>query len=180
MVSIIKRLRSKKIYHNPWMTVREDIVVFPDGHEGIFSVVERGNFSLIIPFEDNCFYLVKQYRYSIGKSTLEFPQGRHEENPEISGSELACLELKEETGLEAKHFKQLGILEVASGYSNQKFMIFLATDLTMTQSRPDSTEAIEEVQKIPLATFEKMIDSGEITNAITISAYGLLKAQRGV
>ena len=173
----IKRLKSNKIYENPWMKVREDIVLFPDGHEGIFSVVERGDFALIIPFEDNCFYLVKQYRYSIGKSTWEFPQGRHEENPKISGEELARLELKEETGLKAKHFKQLGILDIAPGYSNQKFMVFLATELTITQAHPDSTEAIEDVKKMPIATFEEMINSGKITNAVTVSAYGLLKAQ---
>lgn len=178
MTSIIKQLTSRTIYHNPWMTVREDKVLFPDGHEGLFSVVERPTFALIIPLEDNSFYLVKQYRYSIEKYTWEFPQGRHEEDPQITGSKLANLELKEEAGLEAKHMRYLSNLYVAPGYSTQKFMVFLASDLTMTQAHPDSTEAIEEVKKIPISNFVEMVDSGKITDAVTISAYGLLKAQK--
>src|ERR1043166_7588452 len=49
------------------------------GHLGIFGVVEKPDFSLIIPHERNGFHLVRQYRYPVASSFWEFPQGSRSE-----------------------------------------------------------------------------------------------------
>src|SRR5690606_41318063 len=48
---ITKTLASTVVYRNPWMTVREDHVERPDGSRGIYGVVDKPDFALIIPAE---------------------------------------------------------------------------------------------------------------------------------
>ena len=38
-----RRLSSRPIYGNPWIKVREDQVIRPDGNPGIYGVVEFQN-----------------------------------------------------------------------------------------------------------------------------------------
>ena len=121
---MIKKKSSKIVYKNPWMKLREDEVEFPNGHEGIYSYVDKTDFSLVIPFKDGGFYLVKQFRYPIGKSFWEFPQGRYE--PEaLNPYKTALRELKEETGLVPLDCKEVGYFDVASVYCNKGFHIYV-------------------------------------------------------
>jgi 8-oxo-dGTP pyrophosphatase MutT (NUDIX family) len=121
---MIKRLSSKIVYENPWMKVREDQVEFPNGHNGIYGVVEKDDFVIIIPFDGVSFYLVNQYRYPIEQETWEFPQGKHEGDPNIDIKKLAGEELQEETGLTANTIQKIGFLHEAPGYSKQGLRVF--------------------------------------------------------
>jgi len=58
----IRTIGSRVVYRNRWMTVREDTIEHPNGAPGIYSVVEKPDFALIIPIEDGHLYLVEQYR----------------------------------------------------------------------------------------------------------------------
>ncbi len=160
------------------MTVREDKVEFPNRHTGIYGVVDKSNFALIIPFDGTSLYLVKQYRYPIKEESIEFPQGKHEDDPSIDPLVLAKAELMEETGLVASDIKEIGFLHEAPGYSSQGFHIFLATHLVEGEKQPDVTEADLESLKVTIGEFEEMVKTGEITDAPTISAYGLLKIHK--
>ncbi len=64
-IYMIKKVSSKIVYKNKWMNVCEDKVVFPNGEKGIYSVVDKASFALIIPMYENGFQLVNQYRYSV-------------------------------------------------------------------------------------------------------------------
>jgi ADP-ribose pyrophosphatase len=121
---------------------------------------------------------VKQFRYPVNKAYWEFPQGSYEENPDINPIELAKGELKEETGLSANKMREIGFLYEAYGFSNQGFHIFLAEDLKRGEQKPQAGEQGMQVSFFTLDQFEQMIDSGEIIDAPSISAYGLLKVQR--
>lgn len=178
MLSVIKQLSSKTIYENKWMKVREDGVEFPNGSKGIFGVVEKPDFAMVVPFEDGGFHLVKQYRYPVGKSFWEFPQGSYEERPEIDPVELAKGELKEETGLEARSIKKIGYLYEAYGYCNQAFHVFLAEDFQKGEQQLQESEQGMETAFFTIKQFEEMIINGDICDAPSISAYGLLKVQR--
>ncbi len=95
---MIKKLSSRTVYENKWMKLREDDIAFPDGTRGIYGVVGKPHFALIIPYEKGHFYLVRQYRYPVGAAFWEFPQGSYEEQPGVDPRELTRKELKEETG----------------------------------------------------------------------------------
>lgn len=112
------------------MVVREDDIERHDGEPGIFGVVEKPDFALVIPFDGDGFYVVEQYRYPVAGRYIEFPQGSWEDSPGADTTELARGELAEETGLRAGSITRLGHLYQAYGYSNQGFHVFLATNLT--------------------------------------------------
>ena len=94
-------LGSRPVYENPWIKVREDQVLRPDGQPGIYGVVEFKNRAVgVLPVEDDgAVWLVGQYRYPLQAYSWEIPEGGcpEGETPE----ETARRELQEETGLTA-------------------------------------------------------------------------------
>jgi ADP-ribose pyrophosphatase len=78
----IATLRTRLVYENRWMRVREDAIRRPDGSQGIYGVVEKPDFVVIAPVEeDGSVHLVEQYRYPVGARFWEFPQGAWEHAP---------------------------------------------------------------------------------------------------
>lgn len=175
---MIKQKSTKDVYQNPWMTVREDQVEFPNGKLGIYGVVEKPDFVLIIPFDGQNFYLVQQYRYAIQKETWEFPQGLYESDPNKDSLAVAHAELKEETGLTAKSIEKIGYLYEANGYATQGAHLYLASDLTEGAQELEDSESGMKVKKFSVTEFEKMVESGQMTDGPTLSAYGLLKVKK--
>jgi 8-oxo-dGTP pyrophosphatase MutT (NUDIX family) len=174
----MKQLATKVVYQNKWMTVREDQVEFDNGSQGIYGVVEKPDFALIVPFDGEHFYLVEQYRYPVRKRFWEFPQGSYESDPDKDPIEVAKAELKEEAGVVAAKWERIGFLFEAYGYCNQGFHLFLATDLTEGEQQLESSEQGMRVKKCTVAEFEQMVLFGEITDAPTLSAYGMLKLKK--
>ena len=67
---------SQEKYTNPWMKVREDKVIRPDGKEGIYGVVEMVDGVCMLPLDDDGYvYLVDQYRYTLEKNSIEAAGG---------------------------------------------------------------------------------------------------------
>ena len=71
----IQRIASREVYRNDWMTVREDRVRRPDGSDGIYGVIDKPTYALIIACDGDRFRLVEQFRYPLGLRRWEFPQG---------------------------------------------------------------------------------------------------------
>jgi len=60
-----KTLASKQVYDNPWIAVREDKVIRPDGEAGIYGVVHFKNIAVgILPIEGDHIYLVGTVTHS--------------------------------------------------------------------------------------------------------------------
>ena len=88
---------------------------------------------------------------------------------------LAAGELREETGLIAKSLTYIGHLHQANGYSSQICHVYLATDFERTERQLDEEEEGLVTKCVSLVEFERMITSGELKDADTISVYGLAK-----
>ena len=172
----IATLSTKTVYQNRWMKVREDIVQRRDGSQGIYGVVEKNDFSLIVPIDaTGTVHLVEQFRYPAGKRFWELPQGSWEDLEGVDPLELAHGELREETGLAADEMIYAGELFEAYGYATQRCHIFLARGL-----RPLSTDLDPEEQGLVSRGFAieavvDMIVRGEIKDAATVAAFGLLR-----
>ncbi len=72
---------SRTVYANPWIEVREDDVVRPDGSPGIYGVVElRRPAVFVVPLtDDDEVVLVEVDRYTVGglsRSRPGAPTGR--------------------------------------------------------------------------------------------------------
>ncbi|MFJ8691288.1 NUDIX domain-containing protein [Micromonospora wenchangensis] len=106
----MERLDSRTVYTNAWMTVREDRIRRPDGSTGIYGVVEKPDFALVLPRWAKGFWLVEQFRYPVGRRAWEFPQGSWGHGVRGGASALARQELAAETGLRAETVTHLGHL----------------------------------------------------------------------
>ena len=155
------------------MVLREDDIRRPDGSLGIYSVVDKPTFALVMPFDGRRFCLVEQFRYPVGARRWEFPQGTAPELAHTEPKELAERELREETGLHAASFEALGQLDVAPGMSSQRGWVFLATGITAGESDREHEEQDMHSTWFPRADVEEMIRAGVISDAQTIAAYGL-------
>jgi 8-oxo-dGTP pyrophosphatase MutT (NUDIX family) len=174
----IETISSKEVYRNRWMTVREDAIRRQDGSSGIYGVVHKPDFALIIPYENGAVYLVEQYRYPVKGRYLEFPQGTWEDQQDAAPESVAIGELQEETGLVAGRMTYLGHLFSAPGYSTQGMHVFLAEQLTPGAQHLSPEESDLVVTRVTIEDFEALVLEGRIKDASTLSAYSLLRMKK--
>lgn len=170
----IERVTSREVYRNNWMTLREDSIRRPDGSTGIYAVVDKPTYALVIPRDGDRFRLVEQFRYPLGLRRWEFPQGTAPDLADVAPARLAAQELREETGLRAGAMTALGQLDVAPGMSSQRGWVFLATELTEGDHDREHEEQDMRSAWFTGAQVERMIRAGDITDAQSIAAWALL------
>lgn len=170
----METLGSREVYVNDWMRVREDAVRRRDGSDGIYGVVDKPDYALVIPLDGDRLQLVEQYRYPIGMRRWEFPQGTAPGRAAMAPGDLAARELREETGLTAASLTEIGLLDVAPGMSSQRGRVFLATGLTEGEHAREHEEQDMRTAWFSRAEFEQMSVRGELTDAQTLAAYALL------
>lgn len=160
---------SEVVYDNPWITVRDNQVLRPDGNPGIYGVVEYKNKAIgVLPLdEEGNVQLVGQHRYPIDIYSWEIPEGGCPlaEDP----LEAAKRELLEETGLTARNWEQLGTAFLSNSVSNEEAIWYLATGLEEGEACPEGTEELQ-YKKVSFEQALQMISTGEITDALSILA----------
>ncbi|WP_082694012.1 NUDIX domain-containing protein [Mycobacterium lehmannii] len=170
----IERLASREVYRNNWMVLREDDIRRPDGSDGIYAVVDKPTYALVIARDGDRFRLVEQFRYPLGLRRWEFPQGTAPDQKDLAPADLAARELREETGLRASELVCLGLLDVAPGMSSQRGWVFLATGITEGEHDREHEEQDMHSEWFTRAEIEQMMRAGVITDAQSIAAWALL------
>ena len=176
--SIVRQLASREVYSNQFLRLREDDVAFPNGTTGIYTVIEKRDFVLVIAEQDGGFWLVEQYRYPVGSREWEFPQGGWPAGRSGTVAELAAAELAEETGATAETLLHLGHLHTAYGFAAQGYDVFVARELTLGEPRRESTESDMVTRWFPEAEVREMIRDGRLRDAHTVAALGLYDLSR--
>jgi 8-oxo-dGTP pyrophosphatase MutT (NUDIX family) len=162
-------LESRTVYENPWIRVREDRVIHPDGAPGVYGIVEFRKTAVgVLAVDDGGrVHLVGQYRYPLGSYSWEIPEGGCDEGEDPRAA--AERELAEETGLRAARWERLGTAHLSNSVTDEVAHYYLATGLTQGEARPEGTEKLER----RTVTFEealRMVLAGEITDAISVMA----------
>jgi ADP-ribose pyrophosphatase len=167
---------TRLVYQNRWMRVREDSIQYRDGSTGIYGVVEKPNFVVIAAIDDmGRLQLVQQFRYPVAARFWELPQGAWDQQPDADPTDVARGELREETGFTTGLIVNVGHLFAGYGYATQGYHIFLAKQLTQGQPDRDPEEQDQVTRPFLLSEVEAMICSGEIQDATTVAALGLLR-----
>ena len=145
--------------------VKFDTVKLVNGHTATRLYLDHQGASAVLPVDGEYVYLVQQYRYPIGRVTLELPAGKREKGQTF----LACAraELKQETGMQAKSIKHILMFNPSNAFSNEELHLYVATGLTRGKDCPDEDEFIN-LKKISLTKAYQMVEKGKICDAKTI------------
>ena len=169
-----RRISTRPVYTNQWISVREDVVALPDGRSTLYGVVECSECVGVLPFLDHdTVLLVGQYRYVAGDFFWEIPTGAHHvgETP----AEAAQRELAEEAGHEAGRLVDLGDFHTSKSIMREVARLYVAHDLRPASRPPDPTEFIER-RAFPFVEVLAMVERGEIKDSMSIIA--VLRAAR--
>jgi ADP-ribose pyrophosphatase len=160
------------VYQNPWIHVREDHVVLPDGGKAMFGVVEGKPGSSVLAVDDDAHvYLVREYKYGVGRECLEVVSGGIEQDE--PPADAARRELLEEAGISARRIVDLGYVDPFTAVVKSPNYMFLAFDLEHGDHERDPGELIEVV-RMPFDEALERTLSGEVTHST--SAVLILKA----
>lgn len=166
---------SKTVYQNPWIRIREDEIVRPDGSDGIYGVVESNNSVIVAVLNENQeILLVNSYSYPAQRWHWELPGGGG--NSEEDYIEASKRELIEETGIDASRWMLLAETRVCDGLMTEKMATMLATGITMGD-RPvsDDSQLIRDMKFVSLDEVYEMIKRDEIDEGQTLTALYLVE-----
>lgn len=149
-------------YKNPWILVREDQVIRPDGKTGIFGVVEMVSGVSVLPLDDKGFvYLTKEFHYALGRYGLEVVSGAIDKGE--NSLRAAKRELEEELGIKAGRWVNLGAVDPFTTVVKSPADLYLANKIRFVKTRHEGTEKIDII-KIKFEDALKMVMQSEITH----------------
>lgn len=170
---------TRTAYENPWIRVREDEVVRPDGSDGIYGVMELRSPAVFVVALDEAdrVLLVHLDRYTVGPSWEVVSGGSDGEDPETA----ARRELREEAGLEADEWIRAGRANFVNGVCVAWADVFVARGLRPVggEGAHQAEEGIGAVRWVPFADALRMGATSEIDDGETIAALAIAAAHLG-
>ena len=171
-----RRLAERPRFDGHLFCVRTVRYADPDGHEFERDVVRHpGAVSVVAAHGDGTVTLVRQLRVPVDEPVLEAPAGTCDvdgEHPETT----ALRELEEEAGLRAGRLLRLGTVYNSPGYTDQRTIVYLATEVAPCETRPSGAEERwMSTERVALCDVERLVAEGRLLDATTI--VGLLLAR---
>lgn len=167
------------VYENPWLKLEVSDVTAPTGHECIYGVVRFQNRAVgVLPiFDDGTVMLVGQMRYATDHFSWEMPEGGVPFSEDILDG--AKRELAEEAGLLAQNWTKVLEMDLSNSITDEVATCYIATDLSVTETAPDATEALQ-LARVPFYSALNSAIKGEIRDALTVAtllrAYHMVKS----
>lgn len=171
-----KSIASRIVFSNKWIKLEEVEFILPNGKMRCKYYFVRGNpvAAVLGITKDKKVILVKQYRPSIGKFTIDLPGGGIEKGE--TASEAAKREFLEETGYQLKNFQELTSFYYDSGKSDQSSTIFAGDAEYVGTSKNNKTERIQ-ILKMPIKQLMEKIHSGEIMETtVRLAVFSLVNS----
>ena len=169
-----KKVSSENVFDGKLLHVYSDVIELPNGNTSTREYIKHQGAVCVVPVTENMEVVaVKQYRYPIGRVTIEIPAGKLDKGEEPL--EAAKRELSEETGVESADIRYVGGLYPSVAYTDEIIHMYVAENLVYGEAHTDEDELLNVV-RIPLTEFTRMVMDGEIMDAKTMAA--ILKTAR--
>jgi len=161
---------SKSILHqNPYWKYGCDQVEFPSGKRGKYHYVYTNGSSMVVAVDDTGrLLLVRQYRYTGHRDSLEFPCGGVKEGS--THDDTALKELQEETGYVPSQIETIGEFNPCNGLLDEICRVYIARNIRYAGAEPDETESFELVRLTP-EEMDANIADGTIWDRMTLAAW---------
>ena len=174
---------TREAYRGGLIAVNEDEVTKPDGSRGTYSTVRLKDGVGVLAVDDaGHAYFAKEFRYAIGRESVEIVGGGIDEGE--SPEEAARRELREELGLEAEEFTELGTIQPVTSLVNSWSTLFLARKLRGVEKEGGGVSEVIETVRMPLAEAVAQALSGELIHSTTcllvLRAHHHLRREEGV
>ena len=170
-----KTISRNVVFNNPWWSYCLDRVELPSGKSGEYHYVLTNGSAMVVPVDDaGRLLLVRQYRYTGGRDSMEFPCGglkRGATYEETAGNETA-----EETGFLPESLEPAGSFNPCNGLLDEICRVYIGRNLRFVGARPDETESFELV-RLTTAEMEESIRDGTIWDGMTIAAWAIAKTK---
>lgn len=169
-----KIIRRNEVYRDPWVRVKQDDVLRPDGKPGTYCSIDvKPGVTVLALDAEGYVYLMEEFHYAVGRVTLEASSGGIEpgEDPLLA----AQRELQEELGITAARWQPLGVIDPFTANVSSPAALFLAMELTHGATSHEGTESIQPVRLSFAAALDAVME-GRITHAP--SCVLLFKAER--
>jgi ADP-ribose pyrophosphatase len=152
---------------DPYLIVMRDAVRFADGSYGLYNRLIVPSGAAILPVLGTSIALLHRFRHGTRQWHIEAPRGG------LSGvgtiRDEAERELLEEIGSKPSELIDLGELHSTSGCLDETHQLYLARIGAV--GTPDRHEAIESIKVLPVATVERLIAEGQITDGPTLALF---------
>jgi 8-oxo-dGTP pyrophosphatase MutT (NUDIX family) len=160
----------------PWLTVWEEHVALPGGHEirDFLRCTGRDYAVVFALMEDGTVPMVQQYKHGIGRISVDLPAGYLDAGEDPLSA--AQRELREETGVVAPQWRSLGDMVIDTNRGDTAAHLFVAFGgRRVAEQELDESEAIAVSFHTPEA-LGAMVFSGEIRTLATVA--GIMTALR--
>jgi 8-oxo-dGTP pyrophosphatase MutT (NUDIX family) len=169
-------LGSETKYGDDFIEVVQDRVIRPDGRPGTYATVAmKPGVAVLVLDRDGTVVLTRQFRYALGRESVEAASGGIEEGEEPL--QAGRREIREELGVEAGQWTDLGRIDPDTSIVRCSVALFLARGLTWGETGREGTEEMSTV-KVPFAEALRMVEDNRITHAPTCVL--LLKARSAI
>lgn len=168
MIKKFERIDRKIVRKSNILTYCDDTLKLPDGRTVVYdTMVHNGAAAVIAVTDEGKIVMVRQYRHTFDRITLEIPAGGRNGDEEYI--DAAIRELREEAGYNCSEIEYFMTIDTAIAYCDEKIEVFLAKGLTKTKQDLDPDEFIE-VEEYELDDLMGRIFKGEIMDSKTVSA----------
>lgn len=163
-------LESRYLYNRPWLTVRLEKLLIPNGNiVPEYYVLEYPNWVNIIAItKEKKFVMVKQYRPGIGEISLELCAGVCEKE-DASPLDSAKRELLEETGYGGGTWTEFIRVAPNASAANNWSYCFIAKDVEkIGEQALEETEDLT-VHLLTLNEVKELLDNGKIVQSTMVA-----------
>lgn len=153
-----ERVGGEEVWKGRIGVVRVERFRHDDGEIVQREVIEHPGAAVVLPFDGERIWLVRQPREVVGEeSLLELPAGKLDTEGEEM-LDMAKRELREEIGKSARQWRFLTRFYASPGFTNEEIHAFLATDLYDDAVECEENERIEVVSE-PIMRLDEVIRS---------------------